>query len=504
MSQINVDSIANTNEDGPVYFPYGMRGDASNLIYEPKVLYFDPVPLSTGISTTTNITVTFDQQIQFSGVGTIYIREGSATGTILENFTCGVDPGASIAGETLVINPTSNLGLGTSYYVTLPSAGIANTFGAYYKGTEGYLFQTTNNIFSAEGGNYVFTVASAPSPTGYHKYHVFTSTGILTTYGPSVNSNDLTALLIAGGGGGGYAAPAPDPVGRGGAGGGAGGLIDGTGPTLNLPGGTWTITIGSGGAGSGSTPLFNSDPGNDSTISNPSGTFLTAYGGGRGGTSSSTPSYPGVSAYVGGPGGSGGGSTGGPTYPEGSGTPGQGFPGGEGLTPQPGQPYSPYGPFGGGGGGAGGAGANAYVSPSSQYGGNGGNGKPVSAFASPNLSGYVPEYTPIHLSLIGPTGQYAGGGGGGATAFTSSVSAGTGGPGGGGHGAWRPPTVSYPNAVTPEYVMMNGYSNMGGGGGGGSVGTLPTINPPTSSDPSRSGGAGGSGVFMIRYAVPAP
>ena len=130
MSQINVDSIANTNDDGPVYFPRGMRGDATNLQYEPKILTFDPVPLSTGISTTTNITITFDQQIQFSGVGTIYIREGSSTGSITTSFTCGVSTEATIAGETLVINPLEPLGINTTNYVILPSVGIANTFGA--------------------------------------------------------------------------------------------------------------------------------------------------------------------------------------------------------------------------------------------------------------------------------------------------------------------------------------------------------------------------------------
>ena len=468
MSQINVDSIANTTEDGPVYFPYGMRGDATNLIYEPKILYFDPVPLSTGISTNTNITITFDQQIQFSGVGTIYIREGSPTGTVIENFTCGIDSGVTIAGETLVINPTQQLGINTTNYIVLPSAGIANTFGAYYKGTEAYFFQTLkpSDLFSASGGNSEFTIASPTSPTGYHKYHVFTSTGILTTTAPSFDAADLSSILVAGGGGGGYG------------GGGAGGALKTTGPTLALYAGTYTITICAAGVAAPTYfgPVLPSS-GSDSTVStSPTNILINAYGGGGGSV------QYGPAPYIAAPGGSGGGTF----FPgtAGAGVPGQGNPGG------PAAPYSwsIIGSGGGGGGSSGGSGSWTPTGPGiTVTGGSGGTGSPNPQFTSPILNGRVPSIPAGSFSKIGPTGLYAGGGGGGMGESPPGVpqtsNPGPGGPGGGGFGA------------VPNGISESGYINTGGGGGGGTRDYTGTWKVASN---------GGSGVFMIRYAVPAP
>jgi len=99
---------------------------------------------------------------------------------------------------------------------------------------------------------------------------------------------------------------------------------------------------------------------------------------------------------------------------------------------------------GGGGGGAGAVGSNAGTST----GGNGGNG--------------------VTTSISGTSTTYAGGGGGAA-----GTTAGTGGTGGGGAGK----TTGFPN---------NGSTNTGGGGG---------------ATNSYDGGAGGSGIVIIRYAV---
>ena len=472
MSQIKVDTITNAEDNGPVYFPKGMLGDASNLIYPPQVLSFDPTPLSTGISTAAeqNITVTFNQEIEFSGVGTISLRQGSATGTELESYTCGVSTRATIAGESLVVTPSVQLGINTSIYLVLPSTGIANTFGGSYAGSTSYFFQTLkpSDLFSAFGGNSVFTISSPTSPTGYHKYHVFTSTGILTTTAPSFDAVDLSSILVAGGGGGG----------RGG--GGAGGVLKRTGPSLGLDLGTYTITIGAGGAGQ-LTPTFVGANGENSTISTPTTTLITSYGGGYGGVNGST-----GPAQSGWPGGSGGGGAYYPPNPGpgGSGIPGQGNPGGNGNSPLG------WGP-GGGGGGSGGTGSPGNTSgpPTSitMIGGPGGNGTPNPQFTSPILNGNVPTIPAGSFAEISTSGYYGGGGGGGfqvaPPGTTSSYNRGTGGVGGGG------------NAADRTGSSENGFTNTGGGGGAMST-QYPGINSPV--------GSGGSGVFMIRYAVPAP
>jgi hypothetical protein len=141
-------------------------------------------------------------------------------------------------------------------------------------------------------------------------------------------------------------------------------------------------------------------------------------------------------------GGSGGGAAGagaGSAPTGGSRTANQGYAGGNGFV------QAAVGPAGGGGG-AGAVGSNGASSTA----GNGGAG--------------------VASSISGSSVTYAGGGGGGIITGT----AGTGGSGGGGNGS------STTNGTA-------GTVNLGGGGGG--------------ADNNFNGGAGGSGIVIIRYAV---
>jgi hypothetical protein len=202
-------------------------------------------------------------------------------------------------------------------------------------------------------------------------------------------------LIVAGGGGGGY---------RHGGGGGAGGVLYSS-ATLNS--GTYSVTVGLGGAGStvqaggganGGASIFNG---------------VTATGGGGGGDNT----------YAGKSGGSGGGGSNGTTG--GSGTSGQGNKGGD----QNNGNGCCFG-FGAGGGGAAAAGANTTGSAGS----NGGDGSVY--------------------SITGVSKYYGGGGGGG---NENNATPYTGGLGGGGLGGVN---------VSP-YTGGNGTANTGGGGGGG-------------------------------------
>ena len=142
-----------------------------------------------------------------------------------------------------------------------------------------------------------------------------------------------------------------------------------------------------------------------------------------------------------------------------AGTAGQGNTGGSGTT---GGSPTQYG--GGGGGGAGAAGANAVGNGLPMAAGDGGDGK------NDFINSSVAE-TAALLAAALPTvgGGYLAGGGGGSLAWTGTV--GAGGLGGGGRGS---------NYATAD--GENGQVNTGGGGGG-------------EMD-------GGSGVVIIRYAVP--
>jgi len=326
---------------------------------------------------------------------------------------------------------------------------------------------------SATGGT---TTAAGITPGNGYRYHVFTSPGTFTV---SNGSGPIEYLVIAGGGSGGY-----DRAG----GAGAGGMRSNSpgmpsprrGASYTASPGTYTVTVGSGGAGQTGYPPPNS-PGSNSefyppSISYPSPLFVRCIGGGSGSA---------ISVDGGGSGGGGGSQAGSPAPPGGAGgnnfapatdpnhPASQGFPGG-------GWPSGGAGPINAsGGGGAGGAGS--LGSPDSSPGGPGGVGLANPDFAAPLISPEIPA--PVRTSwstAVGPTGLYAGGGGGGGHqpegGFPGLAAGGTGGPGGGGAGG-----------TGPAGAGGNGVNFTGSGGGGGN------------NLPQGPGGTGGTGIVIIRY-----
>ena len=539
MSNITVRNISGLSSSS-VYFPDGIAGDGLAMSFSPEVLSFSPAPNYIDQDQNTNITIVFDQPIQFSltDPGVIELRSNSANGPLIESFSTQ-NPGSqltisqtNVVEDTLVINPINPLPDNTNVFVVIPNVGIANTFGGLYKGTDKYSFKTLQAPLDATGGTYSFTKADGSSPTNYFKYHVFVGTGSLNMNVPMKSCPSFHLLCVAGGGSG---APGYSPTYTGGGGGGAGGVISGSKPQLaEIPAGNYTITIGGGGTNS---PYYDSHNGNPSSFGN----LFEAIGGGRGGNGPNP-----YARLLGGDGGSGGGGAGTNYYydwalqynhpqPFGQrghqvynggkgiiGTPtqlGQGNPGGYGwkgyTDPQPQRGA------GGGGGGAGGNGSNASgpsYGPSNGYpypqygfhplwhgnGGQGGPGRSIPEFRSPNIMPGATGLPSKWQSEVGPSGYYGGGGGGGCPDQANYFHAGNGGAGGGGHGSHNkypypnyPPSSYHTNNFTPEYPTNPYKTENGteftGGGGGGSGATHYSTYP---------GGSGGSGIVVIRYAIP--
>jgi len=237
-------------------------------------------------------------------------------------------------------------------------------------------------------------------------------------------------LVVAGGGG------AEGGIFYGSGGSGAGGVLQGI-ASIAL-GTSYSVTVGSGGAGTKDTT--SSSGGNSSFGS------IVAIGGGRGGYAS------GISGGSGGGGGTAGQPSG--TIRAGAGTFSQGNPGGEGI----------YVTVAGGGGGAGAPGSKGLQSVdyyTYQTGGLGGGG--------------------VASSITGSTTAFAGGGGGGVTAGVDGGVMGRGGIGGGGRGGRQSGSA----AATANGISAIQSTGSGGGGTGGF-----NIN---------YGGSGGSGMVVIRY-----
>ncbi len=563
MSDLRVQRVRSL-DGSTVEFVNGVSGNADGLRFDPKIISYNPVALTTDLSvSTTQFTFTFDQPIEFSGIGTIQIRK-SSNNSVYQSFTCGVSAGATIAGSVLQVNTSSgNFDFFSNYIISLPSVGIANTYGQYYAGSDAYTFRTGVTEFEVQGGDFEQILVNPSSPTGYYKYNIFTSSGIATFTGPSASATDFAYVLVAGGGAGAY----QNGSYQGGGGGGAGGLIQNY-NSGNLPAGNYSISIGAGGQGTfdnpggtnapptqpptGQWPQLASSGSNSSFGPTPVGTII-AYGGGKAGQAhygSSFPSYtyPVPSSapnYFGTPGGSGGGGTvNSPpaTYPTSS--PTRRHPGGTGRSyPSPNQQGYPGGQAGtmpgfsgtqpgGGGGGAGGSGSGQGLyaprpagpspggyDPGNRYqnsGGNGGSGKSNPEFPGPGLA-LIDGFPNTLSDEMGSSGYLGGGGGSQVYTYPTAYSynptqteswtpPAPGGIGGGGDGffyAGPPPgSTNNPYYTGTTRFAQSGMQNTGGGGGGGQHPGGPSGLTPTPAPGSWYGAPGGSGVMMIRYAHP--
>jgi hypothetical protein len=276
--------------------------------------------------------------------------------------------------------------------------------------------------FSATGGTVV--------TSGGFTYHVFTTSGNFQVVSGSRN---IDYIVVAGGGGSGN---------NNSGGGGAGGFVGVSNVNANV--GSYTVTVGGGGASVSAVGNSGSNGSNSSFLSS------TAIGGGGG--MGGNFGVNGSGGPVAGSGGSGGGQSRSVGSP-GSGTAGQGTAGRN----------NPSGPRGGGGGGATVGGGSS---------GDGGNG--TSAYSDWGAA------TGTGQNISG-TRWYAGGGGG--SAEGGGNTSGIGGNGGGGRGGAS-------NGATGGGGWAlgtgeNGTANTGGGGGG--------------NDQPIGGGVGGSGIVIIRY-----
>ena len=392
-------------------------------------------------------------------VNTINVSSGD---TLYYYTTGNVTTDNFVEGNTGTFNVSVIQGLGAANIVLTATDIPANTTAVFQlvisESPLGNAVATSNTVsildialtqLNATGG--------AITTSGGFRTHVFTTSGTFTVAQTGLNPTPVSFLVVAGGGGGGSASP---PAQNGGGGGGAGGFRPSTTtiPNSISPSTPYTITVGGGGA------VF-AGGGNSSALG------ITSTGGGRGARSISLPTD-----RVATPGGSGGGGNRNTpaNYTAGSGTPGQGNPGGSSTTTRS------EGGFGGGGAGGAGGGSVAPPGPVQYRGTDGGIGA-VSPISPPSYGTPGPS----------PGRWFAGGGGGGTTGFPPSGLGNPGTPtpaaGGGGAGGHH----ASPGGLAPTHIAAtSGGTNTGGGGGGAYAAPFPS---------SINGGTGGSGIVIIRY-----
>jgi hypothetical protein len=337
-----------------------------------------------------------------------------------------------INSEDITMSGTGSLTLPKGTTAQRPSSPVNGMirYNTTLDATEEYrggAWVTLSSVLNATGGTI--------TDSGGYKIHTFTSSG---TFEIISGSGDIEFLVIAGGGGG----SGRDVGGGGGAGGyrcsvsgessGGGGSAE---TSLTLGKGSYTVTVGAGGAGGADGGV--AAQGNDSVFAT-----ITSIGGGG------ARSYNVVQPDDAG-GGSGGGGAGITYLTAGSGTSNQGYSGGDGASGS----ESTYGGGGGGGAGAAGAAAGSAANVGTRNGGDG-----------------------VASSITGSSVTRAGGGGGAGHRTQGNGTLGAGGAGGG----------ASATATAGTDSNRNGTANTGGGAGASKI-------------VGGTGGTGGSGIVIVRY-----
>lgn len=136
--------------------------------YFPTITSVNPANGSTGISTGSPISVTFNESVHH-GTGNISLHQDSATGSVLESFNVATSQLLNFQGSTLTISP-SNLKANTHYYLTFDSGTVIDANNNPYVVTQAFDFTTlpslilsgSNTVHDLLGGasNDVFTPGS--------------------------------------------------------------------------------------------------------------------------------------------------------------------------------------------------------------------------------------------------------------------------------------------------------------------------------------------------------
>ncbi len=98
---------------------------ATSLDVPPQAITFSPTDGSSDNAINTNIVITYNTDVQ-KGSGNITLRDGSASGTVIQ--TIAVSSGTvSISGGEVTINPASDLPTGKDIYVVVDDGAFTST-----------------------------------------------------------------------------------------------------------------------------------------------------------------------------------------------------------------------------------------------------------------------------------------------------------------------------------------------------------------------------------------
>ncbi len=156
----------------------------------PTVSSFSPTDDATNVGIGDNLILTFNEPVQGTGTGLIRIKNGN--GTTRENFNLP-DPNVTFSGNTVTINPTSDLSYGSDYYMEIPSDGIEDLEGNDFAGISD---NTTWNFTTEKQAQTITFGSQDPVTYGGSQFNLTGSStsGLVVTY----VSSDLNVATVAG------------------------------------------------------------------------------------------------------------------------------------------------------------------------------------------------------------------------------------------------------------------------------------------------------------------
>ena len=120
----------------------------------------NPVNGATAVGIDTNVTLTFTSPPS-KGTGTIELRSGSTSGTVIESFNVSTSSSITTSGNNFIINPTNNLGFSTSIHTIIPSTAITGYVGLNTTGADTHSFTTDSpSLGSSYEGGFLICKAS--------------------------------------------------------------------------------------------------------------------------------------------------------------------------------------------------------------------------------------------------------------------------------------------------------------------------------------------------------
>jgi VCBS repeat-containing protein len=126
-------------------------------VNSPIVTTFSPTKGATGVAIGSDIVVTFSEAIQ-RGTGNIVLKD--AANNVVATYDAASDFNLSVSGSTLTINPPTDLGYSTNYFVTFASGSIRDLTGNNFIDTNIYNFNT--NFYPEASAVSITTVEDIP------------------------------------------------------------------------------------------------------------------------------------------------------------------------------------------------------------------------------------------------------------------------------------------------------------------------------------------------------